>query len=187
MAAPAVETRHLAQKIAPRKPVRSPQEAKLERPRIAGQQRMLSIIFSGRPVRLLEGAACGRVGWSRRPGRPSYGCRDQTPRPKDRPTETSPVPTRSQAGTATNCRLTANAVNHCFRATGPATRGALASRELVGLDGRGGHPTGSNGRPMFCPLTWVRIHQHLLNGPPEIEYDGELIPSWSRLEPGPVG
>jgi hypothetical protein len=30
---------------------------------------------------------------------------------------------------------------HFFKTTGPASRGALAYEELVGLDGRGGHPT----------------------------------------------
>jgi hypothetical protein len=148
---------------------------------------MPSIFVSGRPVRLLVGRWL-RVSWLvltagaaiLRPLRPDNS-------PKDRPPETDPVPQINHPGTATNCRSGMNAVNHCFSATGPATRGALASRELVGLDGRGGHPTGSNGRPTYCALTWVRIHQHPLNGSPEIEYDGELIPSWSRLEPGRVG
>jgi hypothetical protein len=31
---------------------------------------------------------------------------------------------------------------HSFRTIGPAARGALAIQELVGLDGRGCHPTG---------------------------------------------
>jgi hypothetical protein len=45
---------------------------------------------------------------------------------------------------------------HFFRTIGPASRGALACGELLGLDGRGDHPTGGT----LGLLIIRRLHSH---------------------------